>query len=62
MVVRSHDLRNETFQEIADLAPIMLWRISSNFECDWVNKAWLEFTGGALEQQVGFGWLYYLHP
>jgi PAS domain S-box-containing protein len=40
----------------------MLWRISADFRCDWVNQAWLEFTGSSLDQQTGFGWLEFLHP
>ena len=57
-----HDLDRETFREVADEAPVMLWRISADFRCDWVNQAWLKFTGSSLDQQTGFGWLEFLHP
>lgn len=57
-----HVLSSEYFQEVADFAPVMLWRITADFRCDWVNRAWLEFTGERLEDQVGFAWLDRLHP
>ena len=53
---------SERFQEVADHAPVMLWRITADFRCDWVNRAWLDFTGERLEDQVGFAWLDRLHP
>jgi PAS domain S-box-containing protein len=57
-----NSLKDESFQEIADHAPVMLWRISPDFKCDWVNVEWLKYTGGSFEQQCGFAWLRYLHP
>jgi PAS domain S-box-containing protein len=50
------------FQEIADSAPVMLWRINSSFDCDWANKAWFDFTGGTLADQTGFAWVDLVHP
>jgi PAS domain S-box-containing protein len=59
----SDDLfESERFREIADAAPVGLWRINSSFEQDWVNKHWLDFTGGQLEDEVGFAWLDKVHP
>jgi PAS domain S-box-containing protein len=55
-------LERETFQEVADQAPVILWRINADFSCDWVNKAWLDYTGGTLEEETGFAWLDRLHP
>jgi PAS domain S-box-containing protein len=50
------------FLELADSVPVMLWRINANFDCDWANTAWFEFTGGTLAQQTGFAWLDLVHP
>ncbi len=50
------------FQELADSAPVMLWRINSSFDCDWANKAWFDFTGGTLAEQTGFAWVDLVHP
>jgi two-component system CheB/CheR fusion protein len=30
--------------------------------CDYVNEAWLEFTGRALENVIGIGWTESVHP
>jgi PAS domain S-box-containing protein len=53
---------SETFREIADAMPTGLWRISATFEQDWVNKHWLDFTGGSLEEEVSFAWIAKIHP
>jgi hypothetical protein len=61
-------MRNEAvleggpFQELADAAPVMLWRINSSFDCDWANTAWFDFTGGTLAEETGFAWLDLVHP
>jgi PAS domain S-box-containing protein len=28
----------------------------------WYNRRWLEYTGRALEQELGFGWIEGMHP
>jgi two-component system sensor kinase FixL len=55
-------LDSERFREIADAAPVGLWRINASFDQDWVNKHWLDFTGGRLEEEVGFAWVARVHP
>jgi two-component system, sensor histidine kinase PdtaS len=50
------------FQGIADWAPNLMWRADETRARDWVNRAWLEFTGRALEEELGFGWTDALHP
>jgi PAS domain S-box-containing protein len=52
----------ERFQELANFAPAMLWRINASFDRDWVNETWLEFTGGTLSEETGFGWIEKVHP
>lgn len=56
------ELEIERFQSVADFAPVMLWRITADFKCDWVNRAWLDYTGERLENQIRFAWLDRLHP
>lgn len=36
--------------------PNPIWRVNKDGKCDYVNHAWLEFTGRALEQELGDGW------
>ena len=42
--------------------PHLAWRAGLNGQCDWFNRAWLRFTGRALAQEVGSGWLENVHP
>ncbi|MDP4028570.1 MAG: PAS domain S-box protein [Gallionella sp.] len=42
--------------------PNPIWRVDRNGKCDYLNRAWLEFTGRALEQELGDGWADGIHP
>jgi len=42
--------------------PNPIWRSDKGGKCDYVNRAWLEFTGRALEQELGEGWADGIHP
>lgn len=50
------------FRELADNAPVLMWRAGLDKVCDWFNKPWLEFTGATLQDEVGFGWAERVHP
>jgi PAS domain S-box-containing protein len=59
----SSGLGNENrFRALADRAPVVVWIADRGGRCVWVNQAWLEFTGGTLEQQLGHGWADGQHP
>jgi PAS domain S-box-containing protein len=40
----------------------MLWTAGPDARCDYLNERWLEFTGRALEEELGWGWADRLHP
>ena len=52
----------ERFRVAANGAPVMIWMDGTDKACTFVNKAWLEFTGRTLEQELGNGWTESLHP
>ncbi len=50
------------FRVVADSTPVMMWMTRVDKSFDWFNKAWLEFTGRSLEQELSQGWLQGVHP
>jgi PAS domain S-box-containing protein len=50
------------FRELADNAPVMIWRSSETPLRDWFNRPWQAFAGKSHEQLLGYGWAEDLHP
>jgi PAS domain S-box-containing protein len=46
----------------ADEAPVMIWRAGVGRSVDYVNQAWLEFTGNSLAEETGLAWTRHVHP
>jgi PAS domain S-box-containing protein len=49
------------FRSLADSLPNLVWALSPDGDCVWVNRSWLDFTGFPLESQLGDGWLGRIH-
>jgi PAS domain S-box-containing protein len=50
------------FRLMADAAPVLIWISDTSKACIWFNRSWLEFTGRAMDQELGSGWLQGMHP
>lgn len=55
-------LGDAAFRELADNAPVMMWRSGTDKLRDWFNKPWQAFAGKPQEQLLGHGWAEDLHP
>ncbi len=50
------------FRLMADSAPMLIWLSGQDSLAIDFNKAWLEFTGRSMPQELGEGWVRNLHP
>jgi two-component system, cell cycle sensor histidine kinase and response regulator CckA len=49
-------------QPCYDALPVIVWTVTADGACDYVNARWLEFTGRPLAAELGHGWTDRLHP
>ena len=52
----------ERFRDMADSTPVMIKSAGLDGELDFVNKAFLEFTGRRIDETLGIGWAEDIHP
>jgi len=47
---------------LLDNMPLPMWKNGVDGGCEYLNRAWYEFTGTKPEEQLGLGWINALHP
>ena len=52
----------ERFRVMADSTPVMIKSAGVDGELNFVNKAFLEFTGRRMDETLGIGWAEDIHP
>ena len=52
----------ERFRMLVDTAPVMVWMAGPDALRTFFNRRWLEFTGCALAEELGAGWISSVHP
>ncbi len=52
----------QNYRTLANSGQALVWMAGKDKLCYYFNSVWLEFTGHALEQEIGNGWLEGVHP
>ncbi len=52
----------ERFRTMVDSVHVMFWVAGTDGGCTHFNRAWLDFTGRTLAEELGYGWLEDVHP
>src|SRR4029453_15895226 len=50
------------FRLLANTTPVLIWMSDSSGSCTFVNRPWLDFTGGPEAEHLGAGWPDSIHP
>jgi PAS domain S-box-containing protein len=52
----------QSFRELADTAPVMMWTTDTDGYVTFVNEGWLQFTGTTFQEEMGASWELGVHP
>jgi PAS domain S-box-containing protein len=59
---KKRSLLPDQYRLLVEGGPILIWRSGTDSKCDYVNDAWLVFTGRSFDWEVGDGWAEGVHP
>jgi PAS domain S-box-containing protein len=54
--------KDARFRSLRDLVPQMIWEADTEGNIVWFNKGLIDITGASYEENLGQGWIKYLHP
>lgn len=54
--------RDQRVRRLMDAVPVLIWCADPTGNWIYFNKVWLDFTGRALDQEMGPGWIADVHP
>ncbi len=52
----------QRFRTMSDTAPVLIWMSGVDKLCIFFNRAWLDFAGRPIEEELGNGWADRVHP
>jgi len=52
----------QRYRTLVNSGLAMIWTSGLDRQCDYFNQIWLNFTGRALSQELGSGWVEGVHP
>ncbi len=55
---RARDIHQSLLMEL----PLLVWKGTPEGGCEYINQAWMDFTGRTLEELRGHQWAEYVHP
>jgi two-component system CheB/CheR fusion protein len=50
------------FRQMAESLPTLVWGCRADGACDYLSPQWLQYTGVAESEGLGYGWLDQVHP
>ncbi len=54
--------RASELRQMADSLPALVWGCRADGACDYLSRAWVDFTGVPEPEHLGHGWLEQVHP
>jgi PAS domain S-box-containing protein len=60
--VKAHEKADKQLRALAEAVPNLVWTCRPDWQCDYLNSRWSEYSGRAVGTLLRSGWLDLLHP